>query len=142
MHPADRLLLWMAWRRKVYIDAALPFRLRLGPKIFNAIADGLQWILVLQGVKVTYYLVDFLPFEAPGTNECEKARAVTERVYDKLGLPITAHKTQSPTCAFNFWGIEMDSGARMLHVRWAKEKLHWVQEEIRQWMGWSSCCFP
>ena len=137
VHPADRLLLGMAWRGKGYIDAALPFGLRSAPKMFNAIADVLQWILVSPGVKVIHYLDDFLLFGVLGTNECERARAVTERVCDKLGLPVAAHKVEGPTCVLTFLRIEMDSCTRMWCL--PDEKLHQVQEEMRRWMGRSFC---
>ena len=45
VHPDDRPLLGMEWRDHLYIDAALPFGLRSAPKIFNALADAVQWIL-------------------------------------------------------------------------------------------------
>ena len=44
MHADDRLLLGMRWREKTYIDSALPFGLRSAPKVFNAVADAMQWI--------------------------------------------------------------------------------------------------
>ena len=40
VHPEDRFLLGVNWRDQVYIDPMLPFGLRSGPKIFNAVADG------------------------------------------------------------------------------------------------------
>ena len=41
----DRLLLGMPFQGKVYVDTALPFGMHLAPKIFNALADALLWIL-------------------------------------------------------------------------------------------------
>ena len=51
VHPADRWLLGMRWREKLYmyIDTALPFGLRSVPKLFNAIADALEWPWILKG---------------------------------------------------------------------------------------------
>ena len=62
VHPRDRHLLGMVWEGALYLDTALPFGLRSAPKIFNALADGLQWILEEQGVEVIHYLDDFLFF--------------------------------------------------------------------------------
>ena len=45
VHPQDRILLGMKWQGNVYVDAALPFGLRSAPKIFNAVADALEWIV-------------------------------------------------------------------------------------------------
>ena len=45
VHPEDRPLLGMMWGKGLYMDTALPFGLRSAPKIFNVLADSLQWIL-------------------------------------------------------------------------------------------------
>ena len=42
VHPADRHLLAMKWRDKLYIDGCLPFGLRSAPKLFNILADLLS----------------------------------------------------------------------------------------------------
>ena len=45
----------------MYVDTVLPFGLRSAPKIFNAIADILEWILSNEGVTdLMHYLDDFL----------------------------------------------------------------------------------
>ena len=51
VHPEDRHLLGIHWQEKCYVDTALPFRMRSAPKIFNAVADGLEW-QQLRGVLV------------------------------------------------------------------------------------------
>ena len=50
VHPEDRHLLGMAWRGRLYIDTALPFGLRSAPKIFSAVADVLEWVLLRDGL--------------------------------------------------------------------------------------------
>lgn len=45
VHPDDRPLLGMKWDTQLYIDCTLPFGLRSAPKIFNSIADALEWIV-------------------------------------------------------------------------------------------------
>ena len=51
VHPVDRRLLGMSWGGHLYVDTVLPFGLRSAPIIFTAVADALQWILEMQGVK-------------------------------------------------------------------------------------------
>lgn len=71
VHPGDRHLLGMSWRGKVFVDTVLPFGLRSAPKIFSAMADALQWILVQGGVSICiHYLDDFLTMGPPNSNEC------------------------------------------------------------------------
>ena len=67
VHPDDWFLLGMRWRGAYYIDTRLPFGLRSAPKIFTALADALQWILLQRGLpNLLHYLDDFLFVESPG----------------------------------------------------------------------------
>ena len=59
VHPSDRPLQAMEWEGAVYVDPMLPFGLRSAPKIFNAVADGLEWYLRGRGIRhVAHYLDD------------------------------------------------------------------------------------
>ena len=49
VHPDDQPLLGVTWQGNVYMDRSLPFGLRSAPKIFNAVADVLAWILFCNG---------------------------------------------------------------------------------------------
>ena len=56
VHPQDRPLLAMEWKGKVFIDPMLPFGLHSALKIFNAVADALNWILHRAGIEHVYPL--------------------------------------------------------------------------------------
>lgn len=61
VHPTDRHLLGMRWNGEIYLDCCLSFGLRSAPKLFNILADLLEWILQQQGVSsCIHYLDDFL----------------------------------------------------------------------------------
>ena len=60
VHPDDRWLLGMRWRDKLCVDKMLPFELRSAPKIYSAVADGLQCILRQEGMDFIHYLDDFM----------------------------------------------------------------------------------
>ena len=49
IHPDDRHLLGMKWQGQIYLDSTLPFGLRSAPKVFNAVADGLEWVSKTEG---------------------------------------------------------------------------------------------
>ncbi len=69
--PRDRLYLGMQWKNAVYVDGMLPFGLRSAPKIFNALADGLEWCVEEEGVQhVFHYLDDFIVLGAAESPEC------------------------------------------------------------------------
>ena len=56
VQPQDRIWLGMRWKDQIYIDCMLPFGLRSAPKIFNAIADALEWIVAREGVEHTTWM--------------------------------------------------------------------------------------
>ena len=55
----------------MYVDAMLPFGLRSAPKIFNAVADALEWCVAREGVQEIYhYLDDFAIIGPPNSDKC------------------------------------------------------------------------
>ena len=60
VHPDDHALLGIRWGTDVYIDTALPFGLRLAPKIFSAVTDALAWVLHCNGRSITSMIYYFL----------------------------------------------------------------------------------
>ena len=87
------------------------FVLCSAPKIFNAVADGLQWILGEVGVEGLHYLDNYIIFGAPHTQECRQALDRALGLCKRLDVPIAAHKTEGPATVIQFLGIELDSGA-------------------------------
>ena len=138
IHPADRHLLGISWRDKLYIDAALPFGLRLAPKIFNAIADALEWISRRQGVNHGWhYLDDFLVAGRPGTEECLNSLNTMLCLCELLGLPLAADKLAGPACILAILGIEFDT--EQLLLRLPQEKLARVKLLLLEWEKKKKC---
>lgn len=74
VHPDDRHLLGMMWEGDLYIDTVLPFGLRSAPKIFNAIADGLEWVAKNCGISfLEHFLDDYITLGARGPQSVTKA---------------------------------------------------------------------
>ena len=81
----------------MYVDLMLPFGLRSAPKIFSALADGLEWYLRHLGVRyVFHYLDDFLVVGPPASPECAGALAQLDSACARLGVPIAEHKREGP----------------------------------------------
>ena len=71
VHPAERPLLGLQWQGSVYVDRKPPFGLRSAPKIFNCVADALEWCFQQAGVSnIDHYLDDFITFGHPGSVTC------------------------------------------------------------------------
>ena len=65
----------MVWKGSVYVDIALPFGLCFAPKLFNALEDGLSWILTAKGTRdLLHYLDNFLFIGALNTEECKQCK--------------------------------------------------------------------
>ena len=88
----------------------LPFGLRLAPKIFNAVADALNWYLHQCGIPhVLHYLDDFIIIGPPGSPICQESMSTLDRVCAELGIPIAEHKRDGPSTCIVFLGIEIDT---------------------------------
>jgi hypothetical protein len=89
VHPQDRYLLGVEWEGRHYVDSALPFGLRSAPKIFTAVADALQWVMLDGGVSaVDHYLDDFITIGRPSSPECQQNLDRILAVCAELGVPL------------------------------------------------------
>ncbi len=138
VHPDDRLLLGMKWREFLYVDTSLPFGLRSAPKIFNAVADAIEWMMRRQGIGSSlHYLDDFIVFGSAGVSECQIALDKALHLCRGLGVPIAGHKTEGPATTLTFLGIELD--AVSMEIRLPQEKLQRLKVEITKWKNRKSC---
>ena len=138
VHPDDRPLLEMMWKGRLYVDTSLPFGLRSAPKLFNALADGLSWILRAKGTRdQLHYLDDFLFIGAPNTEECKQALECALSTCAILGIPVATQKVEGPSTCLSFLGIELDTQA--LQLRLPAEKLRRLQALIKSWQGKKTC---
>jgi hypothetical protein len=87
-------LLGTKWKGSTYVDWALPFGLRSAPKIFNAIADIIAWVLACQGIphQLHYLDINFLFVSTPNSQQGQEYREIALQTLEKLGIPVVAHK--------------------------------------------------
>lgn len=138
VHPDDRWLFGMLWEGALFVDTALPFGLRSAPKLFNAVADAVEWILRQAGVvNVIHYLDDFLLVGAPGSPECAESLAKLLEIFAELGLPVALDKLEGPVCQLPFLGFELDS--ILMEVRLPVEKLAALNTVVSSWLDRRSC---
>ena len=89
VHPEDRLLLGMQFDGLLFVDSVLPFGLRSAPKIFNALADALEWTVRQAGVgTVFHYLDDFLIVAPPMSHQCGEDLDRLLGVFSHLCVPV------------------------------------------------------
>ncbi len=105
VHPDNWHLLGMQWQKQIYLDTALPFGLRLAPKIFSALADGLLWAMACRGIKEgLHYLDDFLLAGRHNSNECHEALTSALATCRETGFPVAPEKV-GPSSTIIFLGI-------------------------------------
>ena len=132
VHPQDRLLQAVRWDGKLYIDLMLPFGLRSAPKIFNAVADALNWHLQQSGIPLLFhYLDDFVIIGPPRSLQCARSLAILDRECSILGVPMAAHKREGPATCLTVLGIVIDTVAGELRL--PVDKLTRVLSLLRQW---------
>ena len=94
------------------MDSALPFGLRSAPKIFTAVADALQWVMLDVGVSaVDHYLDDLVTIGRPSSPECQQNLDRILAVCAELGVPLATDKLEGPSHCLTFLGIELDTHA-------------------------------
>ena len=132
IHPDDRPLLAVRWHDETFCDGRLPFGLRSAPKIFNAVADALEWRVRRLGVSLIYhYLDDFIVIGRPGSSQCQRDLQLLEEECQKLGLPLAEPKRVGPTTCLPFLGIEIDTLAGSLRL--PEEKLRRLIQTLDEW---------
>lgn len=138
VHPDDRPLLGMIWEDHVYVDAALPFGLRSAPKLFNAVADALEWIAKHLGAEfLWHYLDDFITVGRPQTDECAFSLQLLTDLCARLGVPLAMEKIEGPSTCLPFLGIEIDSISQELRL--PADKLMRLRSLLGEWEGKTRC---
>ena len=121
IHPEDQPLLGVSWQNLIYIDKALPFGLRSAPKIFSAVADAIQWILLKKGiVNSLHYLDDFI-LVAKRKEDVQHQMSQLVALFSELGVPLEQSKLEGPSQSLTFLGIEIDTVSCQLRL--PREKL-------------------
>ena len=134
VHPADRLLLGMEWNGNWYVDAVLPFGLRSAPKLFNVIADAIQFIARSQGIQhVTHYLDDYIVLSHPASGQCQNDLQTLIDVCGRLGVPLAEEKIEGPTTRLEILGITIDSN--MMQLSLPGHKMTELTSQLQAWQG-------
>ena len=128
----------MKWNDQFYIDPMLPFGLHSAQKIFNALADALEWRLREDGVRnVFHYLDDFVVLGTPGTFECQSALEKLRFRCSDLGILLAAHKLEGPSTCVTFLSIVIDTATGELRL--PPEKLVYLHNLLSEWGDGKAC---
>ena len=138
VHPSDRVWLGMKWNNLIYVDTMLPFGLSSASKLFNAVADALEWYICRQGVKyIHHYLDDFVAMSPPGSSECQEYLHTLERECAYLGIPLASEKREGPKPVITFLGIIIDTLQGQLCL--PEDKLQRMMQMMTEWLPCKVC---
>ena len=131
---ADRHLLAMEWKGSIFFNNCLPFGLRSAPKLFNVLAELLEWIAEQNGVTFSiHYLDDFLTMGPRDTPICGHNLKVFTQLCHQLGVPLALEKVEGPATCLTFLGISIDSRSMLTSL--PNEKLERIRNEISVWIS-------
>ena len=136
--PQDRIFLSMKFNELVYVDGALPFGLRSAPKLFNGLADALEWCIHKQGVDfIHHYLNDFVVAGPPDSEICLKHLHMLERECRIFGVPLAPEKREGPSSTITFLGITINTYKSELRL--PANKLERLLQMTSEWLTSCSC---
>ena len=139
VRPSDWYLLGSTWinddgSTAYYYDTVLPFGGRSSAALFNKFADGLEFIMLKNGVShAIHYLDDIFTAGAPHTSECSDNMSLMLSTCDSCGVEVNSSKTVPPTSVLEFLGIIIDSDK--MELRMSDSRLADIKCELRRWLG-------
>ena len=106
--------------------------------IFNAVADGLAYIISQKGVEdIDHYLDDFFVVTVPKYVVCQRALSVALETCEEVGCPVAGEKMEGPATVITLLGVELDSDR--FQLRLPQEKLKKLCEMVAKWRSRKLC---
>ena len=139
VHPHDRPpIAWCRVEGRDILDAALPFGFCSAPKLFNASANALQWVVSQQGAHQLYHYLDgFIVLGPRVALNVLAAYNALEQSCAVLGVPIAHEKMVALTTCLVFLGIEIDTS--VMQARLPRDKLAEIATLVNQWRQKRAC---
>ena len=102
------------------------------PKIFNDVADALEWCVKQGGVEFLFhYLDDFAVIGPPNSRACHHALNMLKRICAELGVPLAPEKQAGPSAIITFLGNTINTIKQDLRL--PRDKLERLIETVSEW---------
>lgn len=136
--PSQYHLFCIKWEEDYYFYRTLSFGCRSSPKIFDALSSAICWIAQNKyGVRFILHLLDdFLTIDSP-TYDAERTMAILSFLFNKIKVPLAAHKTEGPCTVLQYLGIILDSDK--FEARLPVDKVERVSSLIDNFKDRKSC---
>lgn len=114
------------------------FGSRSSPKIFDSLSEAICWILAnnYNIQNVLHLLDDFLTIDSPDLL-ADRTMAILTLVFNKLGIPLSTHKTAGPSTVLEYLGIILDSFR--MEARLPLEKVRRITNILLSFTDKKSC---
>ena len=110
MHTSLWHLYGIHWQGRYFFYTRLVFGSRSSPKIFDCLSQAICWIATQNyGIShILHLLDDFLTIDPPEA-EANRTMALLTMIFNKLSIPVAAHKTVGPVHKLEYLGIILDT---------------------------------
>ena len=116
------------------MDTVLPFGLRSAPKIYNILADAIQFAALAQGIQyITHYLDNFVILGSPGSGQCGRDLSIFVELCESLGIPLAEEKIEDPSTKLEVLGIIIDTEYMQLSL--SEERMVELRSLLQNWKG-------
>ena len=132
VRPVDWPLQAMYWRGKYYFDIVMQFGLASATAIFEWHASAAEFMAkrLLAIRYIVHYIDDFLLLHESHEG-CKRALAAVLKLFEQLGLPVSADKLEGPSQLMVFLGVLIDTINMTLSLD--EKRLQALQEELSLW---------
>ena len=122
LHPSHRRYCRFVWRGRKYELQVLSFGASIAPFIFDSVMRVAVRALRADGVRITFYLDDWLVLDQSRQRCIDHAQMAVD-LFSSLGFIVHPTKTdRSPTQRFEFLGVGFDSVRNVMFPPKAKER--------------------
>ncbi len=138
IHPSLWPLHGVEWQNKMYFATRLVFGSRSSPKIFDYLAQAIEWIAIHNyGIKhVLHLLDDFLTIDPPDS-EPNRTMALMSHIFNILCVPVASHKTIGPVTQLEYLGIILDTNK--MEARLPLDKMNRIKNLLDQFSHRRTC---
>ena len=136
--PDQWHLFCIKWRQCYYYYSRACFGARSSPVIFDTLSQAICWIAINEfNIQVILHLLDdFLTLDHP-TVDADRTMALMTLLFNRLNIPMAAHKTMGPCTVLEFLGIILDSD--LMQARLPANKLERILTFIDDFLHRKSC---
>ena len=100
----------LQWNNHIYFYTRLVFGSRSSPKLFTMLSEAVHYIATNNyNIQYLLYLLDdFLTIDESAIM-AKRSKAIMSMVFNRLGIPLSHHKTAGPAMEIEYLGITLDS---------------------------------